>query len=359
VPPFDLTGKVIYYIAASFIFDVAYTIVNVPYGALNTEMTEDYHERTSLNAFRFSFSILGNLAALILHTTITGSVKPASQGYAMAALVLGVLVFVPYLFAFWKTYERPNTTASEAAEMPLLRGLRLCLANKPFILLVGIYLSAWLAVQTAQTMFAYYLSYWLKIKDQLPVLFAVQISSFLGLIVWSRVAKRMGKKNTFVIGALLWMAVMAVLYVLPRDVPGAVVTLVSACAGLTLSIAYLIPWAMLPDVITHDEIATGARREGIFYGYFALLQKLGAALASWLIGIALELSGYISPPPGTEAVSFEQSAAALSAIRMLIGIAPIAALVFGVLLARQFPIDQKRHEANLAEIERRRALTTA
>ena len=53
-----------------------------------------------------------------------------------------------------------------------------------------------------------------------------------------------------------------------------------------VSIGYLIPWSMLPDVIELDELETGQRREGIFYGFFVFMQKLGLSL-----GIAI--SNYV------------------------------------------------------------------
>jgi len=37
------------------------------------------------------------------------------------------------------------------------------------------------------------------------------------------------------------------------------------------SVAYLIPWSMLPDVVDVDELNTGLRREGIYYGFFVFL----------------------------------------------------------------------------------------
>ncbi|WP_338460804.1 MFS transporter [Synechococcus elongatus] len=37
--------------------------------------------------------------------------------------------------------------------------------------------------------------------------------------------------------------------------------------------SYLIPWSMLPDVIEWDELQTGQRREGIYYGFMVFLRN--------------------------------------------------------------------------------------
>jgi GPH family glycoside/pentoside/hexuronide:cation symporter len=42
-----------------------YTAVNLPYTALTPELTQDYNERTTLNSFRFAFSIGGSILSVI------------------------------------------------------------------------------------------------------------------------------------------------------------------------------------------------------------------------------------------------------------------------------------------------------
>ena len=110
-PPFDQTGKFIYYIVAGLLFDTFYTIVNVPYTALTAEMTSDYDERTSMNSFRFGFSIIGSLLAVIGYTAISGALRD-SLGQAGAILVavsvLAAVSGVPYILAFLGTLSLIN-----------------------------------------------------------------------------------------------------------------------------------------------------------------------------------------------------------------------------------------------------------
>jgi GPH family glycoside/pentoside/hexuronide:cation symporter len=61
VPPLGDAGKIAYYLLIALLFDTAFTVVNVPYTALTPELTRDYDERTSLNSYRFAFSIGGSV----------------------------------------------------------------------------------------------------------------------------------------------------------------------------------------------------------------------------------------------------------------------------------------------------------
>lgn len=357
VPPFDASGKFWYYVVVSFFFDTFYTIVNTPYTALTPELTRDYNERTSLNSYRFAFSIVGSLVAVIGHQVITGMYGADKQtGFFMSALILGVFSGLPYLFAFWGTYERPELRDPQEENIPFFEGLRLTFNNKAFLNVVGIYLMSWLTLQAVQTILAYYLIYWLRRESlQLPVILGVQVSAFVWLFIWSKVSNRIGKKKTYAIGMSVWIVVLLGLFSLPRDTSDGIVITLGALAGVGVAIAYLVPWAMLPDVIELDELKTGQRREGVYYGYFALLQKFGIAVGSWLIGQMLSVAGYITPPAGIT-TPITQPDAVLTAIRLLIGPIPAVILIAGIVLALKFPITKEQHEQTMAELAKRRAV---
>jgi GPH family glycoside/pentoside/hexuronide:cation symporter len=120
-------------------------------------------------------------------------------------------------------------------------------------------------------------------------------------------------------------------------------------AGVGISVCYLIPNAMLPDVIELDELKTGERREGVFYGFFVFLQKIALALGTFLVGQALSFAGYISSVSG-EAIP-EQPDSALTAIRIAIGPLPAISLLLGIALTAIYPINKKRHEEILRELD--------
>jgi glycoside/pentoside/hexuronide:cation symporter, GPH family len=123
-------------------------------------------------------------------------------------------------------------------------------------------------------------------------------------------------------------------------------------AGVGVSTAYLVPWSMIPDVIELDELQTGQRREGIFYGFMVLLQKFGLALGLFLVGLGLQTAGF------REAVAGEslpvQPASAVQAIRLAIGPLPTLALIAGLVLTYYYPISRDVHAEILLKLRERR-----
>jgi GPH family glycoside/pentoside/hexuronide:cation symporter len=71
VPPFNSNvntnqwGLFWYYVLVAILFNTFYTVVNLPYTALTPELTQDYDERTTLNSFRFAFSIGSSILSVI------------------------------------------------------------------------------------------------------------------------------------------------------------------------------------------------------------------------------------------------------------------------------------------------------
>jgi GPH family glycoside/pentoside/hexuronide:cation symporter len=357
VPGWGQTGLFVYYLVVSLMLDLAFTVVNVPYTALTAELTRDYDQRTSLNQYRFAFSITAGLLAAFFHPMIVNGVKAGGgteqTGYMISALLWAVVSTLPFFFAFWGTYERH--TAEEEEPMPYLESLKMTFSNRAFRYVTGIYLLSWLVVQTVSTLVVYYLTYWLRRPEQVPfVLLAVQGSSLIFLFIWTAASRRIGKKGVYYCGMIWWILVsMALYFVQPTWSPAAIIVL-GALAGVGVATAYLVPWAMLPDVIELDELKTGRRREGAYYGFFVLLQKMGLAIGLGLVSLTLGLTGYVTPPPGAT-TPIVQPDSALQAIRFMIGPLPAVVLIAGIFLVWKFPITKENHEATLRELEERRA----
>jgi GPH family glycoside/pentoside/hexuronide:cation symporter len=105
---------------------------------------------------------------------------------------------------------------------------------------------------------------------------------------------------------------------------------------------------MVPDVIEADEMNSGRRREGAYYGVVAFFQKSGTAFMLAIVQWVLALTGY---RPGEA-----QPASALLAIRLMIGVAPAVLLGASMIVAWKSPLGKREHEAMRAELEKRRAV---
>lgn len=354
VPPFGPTGLFIYYVVISILLDTAYTVINVPYTALTPELTHDYDERTSLNSYRFAFSVGGALVSAFLHQFIVDAAPDVRTGYLISGLIWAIISTVPCFIVFAFTRERPESMLAPTEQpIPLLEQVRIAFANVPYRYVVALYLSSWVALQLASTVLVQYLTYYMGVPEQVPfTLLAIQGSSFIFLFVWSAASRRLDKRIVYMIGATIWLIMQLALYLVRPDQPYLIIP-IAVVAGAGVAVAYLIPWAMMPDVIELDELTTGQRREGVFYGFMVLLQKAGIAAGIFAVGIAYAAAGYITPAEAGQIPVQPESA--LQTMRLFIGPIPALILLGSLALAYYYPITRERHAQMRLELEERKA----
>ncbi len=349
--PDNEVALVIYYGAIAILFNTFFTCVNLPYTALTPELTQDYDERTSLNSFRFAFSIVGSILSGVLHPFIVGYFQTPAIGYLVAGIVWGILSVLPIFWCVWGTREK-YTHQEEVEEISIVNQLKIAFSNRPYLYVIGIYLCSWLAFQNTATIIPYYVTYWMQLKPEFIglTILAVQGTALIMLFVWARISIRIGKKAVYVWGMSIWILAQVGLYFLQPGQVGLMFGL-AAIAGVGVSTAYMIPWAMIADVIELDELTTGQRREGIFYGFMVLLQKFGLAIALLGVGLALDHAGFIKPVNGQ--VVLQQPEAVLQTLRVMIAPLPTACLIVGIGLAALYPITKEAHAEILLRINER------
>lgn len=365
VPPFNrdananVWGLFWYYVFIGVISQVFYTVVNLPYTAMTPELTKDYDERTSLNSFRFAFSIGGSIFSLLLAKVIVDNIAERQQQYLVLAGICALISVLGLYWCVWGVrhriiaFEAQRTSHEEPASIPITEQLTIVFSNRPFLFVIGIYLFSWLAVQITASVIPFFVIYWMRLKEsEVPIaLIGVQGTALFMLFVWSAVSKRVGKKAVYFMGMGLWIIAQAGLFFLqPTQVR--LMYILAVMAGFGVSTAYLVPWSMMPDVIELDELKTGQRREGIFYGFMVLLQKCGLAIGLFLVGIALETSGFQESAVGQAALPVQPDSA-LFAIRIATGPIPAICLICGLILAYFYPITREMHAEILLKLKER------
>lgn len=343
VPPFDMLGKAIYYAVTFIIFDTIFTLVHVGYNALTPEMTSDYDERSSLNGYRMVLSISGTLGAIILATVLGWSISDQRLLFSVIGVSLGLVTIVPPLIVFKITRERPAETLPPA--LPMLDALRLTLKNRPFQMVMGLYLLSWTTASILAAVLIYFANYFLLIPDQANYfVLAAQGSAiaFIPVVVW--LARKLDKRRAFMIGSIAWMVVLSGIFLIQPDQATATY-LLAVLSGLGIATAYVLPWAMIPDIVEYDQQSSGQRREGSFYAFASFFQKLATGLALWAMGMFLASSGYITPQIGQPLPV--QPEAVILTIRIFASLLPAVLLVGAIIFAWSYPITRESHQALL------------
>ncbi|TVQ56435.1 MAG: MFS transporter [Spirulina sp. DLM2.Bin59] len=306
---------------------------------------------------------LATLGAFGMTGGIVAILRGLLDWYALAGLLLGILLIA---FGLTMIFNRPEAhligaVASEARSrsaampsLPILSQLKVVFNTRPFLYIIGIYLCSWLAVQLTASILIYFVVSWMGMPEEAfpMVAIAVQGTALAMLFVWRPISNRLGKKKVYYMGTAIWIVAQGGLSLLQPGQTGLMYGL-AVLAGMGVSVAYLIPWSMVPDVIEYDELHSGQRREGLFYGFMVLLQKLGLAFAVFLVGQGLQLAGFIERLP-SQPIPIQPDTALL-AIRLVVGPLPIFVLCLGIVLTRFYPITKDYHQEIRQQLAAQRA----
>lgn len=349
VPALNQSGLALYYAIAFIVFDTAFTVVHVGYNALTPEMTTDYDERSSLNGYRMSFSIAGTLGAIILATVLGWYIEDTKTLFTILGIGLGLVSMIPPLIVFRITRERPAEDLPDS--LPWRQALAQTLGNRPFRLVMGLYLLSWTTASILAAVLVYYANYFLGVPDQANYFVLVAEGFAIAFIpLWVWVSQRLDKRRAFIWGSLSWILVLMAIFSLRPD-QLILAYILAALSGSGIATAYVIPWAMVPDVVEYDQVRSGQRREGSYYAFASFFQKLATGAALWGMGMALAMTGYITPE-GTGSLP-TQPEAAVRSIQYFVGPIPTVLLVLAVAIAWRYPITRESHQATLDELAAR------
>jgi GPH family glycoside/pentoside/hexuronide:cation symporter len=357
----------IYVTLAFMLADTLQTLISVPFLSLTPELTPDYDERTTLTSFRSFFQLVGALTVVIAAPAIVDRVLLSGgtqqQGFMLVGAIFGSIGAIPLILI--GLFIRETSTPEQQQSLPFRETLREAWKNVPFRFAVGLHMLNWSAVDMVAVTFPYFLLYWVAQGDLLATinLFGVELayeSAFFGILMsvcilfipfWLWMAKKTDKRTAYRLGMTLWVFVALLMYTIQPGQTNYLLT-IAALAGVGVSAAYTLPDSIFADVIEWDELRTGRRQEGIFFGIRTLIRKLTGALVIFLTLQALGWSGYISPTEG--AIQFTQSDEALRMIRLLVS--PFGATILSgtILLAWLFPLSREQYQKIQRLLEQRR-----
>jgi len=347
--------------------DTFQTLITVPFFTLTPEIAPGYDERTTLTGYRMFFNLLASLATAVAAPAIVDGALRAGysqqQGYLIVAALFGSLAAIPFLAIFAVVRERSVSSGGVHSSPPLRQIIQTAWSNRPFRFITVIYMLNWITFDLVGLMLPFYLTYWIAGGNSLAgadllgglalesaVFALLLVTAVAALPLWLWLSQRFSKRDAYIIGMSFWAVVQVLIFLLQ---PGQVnlILFLAVLAGVSVSTAHVLPEAIFPDVIEWDELRTGRRQEGVYYGVKNFIRKLTGAVAIFFALQMLGWFGYQAPPPGV--TQFQQPAAALQAIRWLMGPAGALLLIAAIAVAWFYPLSRQRHARIRRLLERR------
>ena len=351
VPPAGLVAGrgpslLIYFLLCVLGFDLLWTIVVMNWTALFPEMAPNEKQRATVSGWRQIFSLVGLLVGVALPPIIAG--EDWSERGSMA-LLLAVVTAVFFGLSLLGSRERPEFQQDEP--LPFKEAVRVTITNRDFLYFLGMNLMVQFVFLALTSTVPFYAKYALKIQSDLTILgvtldVGLQNSIFLGLTfivallampLWMALARRRGAWRALRL-CLLTAAGSLLLFFWPTDFFSGLA--VAVIFGISLAGLLMLTDLLIADVVDADELVTGARREGLYFGMNGLIIRFAFTIQGLITAVVLTWTGYVAP---TETVLYPaQPAAAVWGIRAMIAGIPALALLVSYFLLNRYLLHGER-----------------
>jgi len=295
-PEWSQTAKIIYMAVTYCLLVLGYTCVNLPYGTLCGAMTQDMDERASLNTSRsvsamIAIGVINIVTVPLIEWFGRGEMK---NGYLSVAILYGIIFAMCHLFCFSKTKEVVEVPKGQ--KLPIDVQFKAALKNKPYLLaLLGQLLFGFVLYGRNADMI-YYFTY---VEGDANLFsfysMAIIIPSIIGAACFPMVFRWTQNKGwtASIFAALTGISMIGLYFASPNGSPVTFYVLAGLSqfffSGFNTAI-----YAIIPDCVEYGEWKTGIRNDGFQYAFISLGNKIGMALGTSLLAMALGTAGYVS-----------------------------------------------------------------
>jgi GPH family glycoside/pentoside/hexuronide:cation symporter len=322
-----------------------WTVFSIPHNSLGAELTMDYHERTVLTAVREGLGVLGALVGTMAPPIFAAKLGGEPRGFSYLAGMIGVATAVFIFICFFSVKENPEFQKQHPIAMK--EGLKAFYRNQPFRILVIAFVIALIGNAFVPILTLYIADYVVGVPKVAPlIILGYILATAASIVFWTRLSRRIGKRDAWS-RALLLSSVIFALSTYYHQGTWLVWIILAVLAGFAYGCTVALAPSMMADVIDLDELQTGRRREGAYFGVWSFIDKAAVGIAVFIGMYSLDLMGYTP--------NQEQPLRIFWTLKVLYSILPAICFAACCYLLRHYPITQEEHDRIRAEIESRKA----
>ena len=345
VPDFNDSGKLVWAYATYIFMMLAYTFINIPYGALLGVITQDSQQRTTLTSFRFIGAFSGGSLVAYFTPELVVWFGQGDEvfGWQMTMALYGAIAAALFLYTFISTKERIFPPKEQ--QTSVLGDLKDLSENKPWLILFSLALIIMLTITLRGSSGTFYFKYYVERPELIGTFTLVYMLSLAaGAAVTPFLTKFMQKRELL----MLLMSIVAVFsigfYFLPAD-NLALIFVFQAIIGFALGPKSPLVYSMYADTADYSQWRTGRRATAMTFAAATFSQKLGGAFAGAIMGWLLASLGYVA--------NQSQSAESSNGIVLLMSIIPAVFAILAVLLVRYYSLTNSKLAQVHADLEQR------
>ena len=359
----QFNGSLIYAYITYVGMSMCYTLVNVPYGALNSSLTRDTEEITILTSTRMFMANLGALIVKSLPMVIAIFAPIAADGTAITdkpesapawfitMTIFGIAGLALLIFSFSQCKERVVMDAKESENVKVSDLWMEFLRNRPLRVLAFFFITAFSMMSIGNAADAYFMTYNVGATPMMTTAFMWlgTIPAFIFMPFVPAIKRKIGKKGMFYLFLGTAVVGMAMMYIFVQVEALKQFWLLCIAqfvksTGIIVATGYM--WALVPEVVSYGEYTSGKRIAGIVNALTGIFFKAGMALGGVVPGLVLAIVGFNAELP-------QQTALAEQGILWLVCVIPAVLLFLAMFIISKYELEDDVIDKINMEIEAR------
>jgi Na+/melibiose symporter-like transporter len=286
-------GIFFFMLFAVIAYEFTYSMAAVTWFAVFPEVWVTVEERSEIVIYRQVFAVFGSALAVGLFPVIQGAVSEVFgelAGWTAAGAILGTVFSITFLISLLGIKERKEYSLDK--QMSLFKSIKTTFKNKSLVTYMVIDLMTWSMFGWMGAMSPFFITH--SLGFELEVVSLIMIPNMLATIIffvpWRKVYIRYGPNISLTASSIFQIIVYLMIFFI-TDIIG--IALWGMFLGMATAGILVAREVMMGDVVDEDEVKTGIRREGSYFGFMIMVEKLSLVVVGLFTAILLDaIIGY-------------------------------------------------------------------
>lgn len=360
-PQFKGSGLYIYFSVIYILWGMTYTLEDISYWSMIPALAGTESERNTISVIPRIFAALGNvtvgsfgLAAVNTMGRVSPEQLPTPSqqqtGFFWLAVIIAVIFIITNVITV--LFVKEKVVIEQDKHFKFSEIFTTIAKNDQLVVIILAMVSYTLAINITAGLGLYYFKYDIGSEELYGTFYlAAGAAQVLAMLFFPLFAKWFTRRRVFIISGLLPIFGYITLFLTGRYMRGNILLL--SAAGIILffgfGFATVLTSVMLADAVDYGEWKLGYRSESIVFSMQTFMVKVAMAVSGLITGVGLAAFGFVA--------NQQQSATALTGIRVLMFIVPVLLVVISLsIYIKYFKLNGKYFEKIEKQLEERRCV---
>ena len=331
-PDLSYSNKIIWMYASYILWGISFPAMDIRYWSLSANITRSSEGKTKIVTSARTIAYVGGFTISTLTIPLVSALKSWTKVAIIYAVFASIFIWITALGV-----KELNTTKTKKEKQGFKQFVNLLKTNKPLRIVLLSMLVLELSGSIKNTISIYYIKYNFNAEMMIPVVTSVTlVASILGGLISPYLTKKLGKRNTALLGLLVTALGAFLIFSLSYSSLYAMIAINFIC-GIFDGAGYITLTSMVADCVEYGEWQTGKRSEGMIFSLNIFKSKISNAIGGALCGYILAYIGYNA--------NSAQSAFTLNGIHIMQTLIPCIIIMVSFLLLKRYNLSEAEYDA--------------